>query len=106
MYEYRELVGLISLLCACVPGPGYTNHRAGGRGGNSLDSYSVGAGFESQMEHQESLLSFLLKLNTHLHLVLRSRVVELYLHSPTSLQCIVLYKVSTGTNLPFHFYKL
>jgi hypothetical protein len=31
-----------------------------------------------------------MKLATHLHLLPRSKMVELYLHSPTCLQCIVL----------------
>jgi hypothetical protein len=38
-------------------------------------------------------------LTTHLHLVPRSRMVELYLHSPVCLHGIVLDWLSTGTTL-------
>jgi hypothetical protein len=41
------------------------------------------------------------KVATHLHLVLRSRMVELYLHSPICLHGIVLNYLSRGTFLPF-----
>jgi hypothetical protein len=37
---------------------------------------------------------------THLHLVLRSRMMELYLHSHTRLYGVVLNELSTGTDLP------
>jgi hypothetical protein len=37
----------------------------------------------------------------HLQLVPRSRKVDLYIHSPIRLHGVVLYYLSTGTNLPF-----
>jgi hypothetical protein len=40
------------------------------------------------------------KLSTHLHLVLRSRMVQLYLHSPIHLHSIVLNELGTGI-LPY-----
>jgi hypothetical protein len=39
------------------------------------------------------------KLTTHLHLVPRSRMLELYFHSPIYLYGIALNLFSTGTNL-------
>jgi hypothetical protein len=50
------------------------------------------------------------KLTTHLHLAPRSRMVELYLHSPIHLHDVVLNWLSTGTTLRFlplpdHLYK-
>jgi hypothetical protein len=39
------------------------------------------------------------KLTTHLHLVSRSKIVELYLHSPIYLLGVVLNKLSMGTAL-------
>jgi hypothetical protein len=42
-----------------------------------------------------------LNLTTHLHLVLRLRMVELYLHSPVCLHGVVLTCLNTGTTLPF-----
>jgi hypothetical protein len=41
------------------------------------------------------------KLTTHLYLVLRSKTVELYLHSPTRLNDVVLNYLNSGTILPF-----
>jgi hypothetical protein len=42
-----------------------------------------------------------LKLTTYLHIVLRSRMVELYLHSVIRLHCVVNNnELSTGTTLP------
>jgi hypothetical protein len=43
------------------------------------------------------------KLTTHLHLVLRARMVELCLHSPIRLHDMVLNKLSTRTTLPLRF---
>jgi hypothetical protein len=43
------------------------------------------------------------KLTTHLHLVPRSRMVELYMHSPIRLHGAVLNQWSTGTTLPFSY---
>jgi hypothetical protein len=43
-----------------------------------------------------------MNLTTH-HLVQRPRMVDLYLHSPTSLHGIVLNSLRTGTSSP-HFY--
>jgi hypothetical protein len=42
-----------------------------------------------------------LKLTTHLHLVPRSGMVELYFHSPLHLHGLLLNWLSTGTALPF-----
>jgi hypothetical protein len=44
------------------------------------------------------------KLTTHLHLVPRSRMVELYLYSLICLHGVVLNWLSKGTTLPFCFY--
>jgi hypothetical protein len=44
-----------------------------------------------------------MKLTAHLYLVPKSRMVELYLHSPLCLHGRVLNKLSTGTTLPFTF---
>jgi hypothetical protein len=41
------------------------------------------------------------KLTTHFHLVPRSRMVELYLHFPTTLHGVVLNRLSSETILPF-----
>jgi hypothetical protein len=41
------------------------------------------------------------KLTIHLHLVPRSRIVELYLHYPTCLHGVVLNQLSAGTTLAF-----
>jgi hypothetical protein len=41
------------------------------------------------------------EVTTHLHLVLRSRMVELYLHSPIRIHGVVLNSLSTETTLPF-----
>jgi hypothetical protein len=41
-----------------------------------------------------------MKLTTHLHLVLRSRMMELYLHSPICVHGMVLNLLSTRTPLP------
>jgi hypothetical protein len=38
---------------------------------------------------------------TYLHLASRSRMVELYFHSPTRLHGIMFNKLSTGTTLPY-----
>jgi hypothetical protein len=46
------------------------------------------------------------KLTVHLHLLPKSREVELYLHASTCLHGIVLNKLSTGTTLPFTNFKL
>jgi hypothetical protein len=43
------------------------------------------------------------KLTTHLHLVLRLRMVELYLHSAISLHGLVLNELGPGITLPFAF---
>jgi hypothetical protein len=43
------------------------------------------------------------KLTTHLHIVLKSRMVELNLHFPIRLHGVVLNYLSTGTTLPFIF---
>jgi hypothetical protein len=53
---------------------------------------------------KESGLS--VKLAAHLHLVPKSRMVELYNHSPIRLHGVVLNQLNTGTNLfflPFTF---
>jgi hypothetical protein len=42
-----------------------------------------------------------MKLTTQVHLVPRSRIVELYLHSLIRLHGVVLNKLSTRTTLPF-----
>jgi hypothetical protein len=42
------------------------------------------------------------KLTTHLHLVFRSRMVVLHLHSPILLRGMTLNSLNTGTNLPLH----
>jgi hypothetical protein len=42
-----------------------------------------------------------MKLTTHLQLVLRSRNVDLYIHSPVRLHVVLLNYLSTGTTLPF-----
>jgi hypothetical protein len=39
------------------------------------------------------------KLITHLYIVPRSRMVELYLHSPLCLHGVVFNELGTGTNL-------
>jgi hypothetical protein len=39
------------------------------------------------------------KLNTHVHLEPRLRMVELYLHSPIRLHSMVLNELDTDTNL-------
>jgi hypothetical protein len=39
------------------------------------------------------------KVTTHFHLVPRSKMVELYLHSPIHLHGVVLNQLSTGTTL-------
>jgi hypothetical protein len=44
-----------------------------------------------------------LKMTTHLHLVPKSRRVELYLHSPIWLHGIVLNQLSTGTDFLLSF---
>jgi hypothetical protein len=41
------------------------------------------------------------ELTTHVHILPRSRKVELYLHCPICLHGIVLNKLSTGTALPY-----
>jgi hypothetical protein len=41
------------------------------------------------------------KLTTHLHLVPKSRMVELYLHSPISLRGVVLNEFNTRKTSPF-----
>jgi hypothetical protein len=43
-----------------------------------------------------------MKLTTHLHLAPRSRMVELYLHSPIHLHGMMLHHLSMGIILPFH----
>jgi hypothetical protein len=43
------------------------------------------------------------KLTTHLHLVSRSRIVELYLHSPIHLYCAVFNYFCTETTLPLPY---
>jgi hypothetical protein len=40
-------------------------------------------------------------LSIHFHLLLRSRIVKLYLHSPIYLHGVVLNYLSTGTTLPY-----
>jgi hypothetical protein len=40
------------------------------------------------------------KLTTHLHVVPRLRMMELYLHSPTRLHDVKLNELSTGITLP------
>jgi hypothetical protein len=45
-----------------------------------------------------------MKVTTHLHLVLRSRIVELYLHSLIRLHGVVLNQLSIRTALSFTFY--
>jgi hypothetical protein len=45
------------------------------------------------------------KLTTHLHLVPRSKTVELYLHSLIRLHGVMLNKLSTKTTLRFKHYK-
>jgi hypothetical protein len=44
------------------------------------------------------------KLPTYLHLVLRSRMVELYLHSPIYLHDLVLNELSTKKTLRFFYH--
>jgi hypothetical protein len=46
------------------------------------------------------------KLTTHLHLVPRSRMVELYLHSPVCLYGIVLNWLTTWTTLLFFYHVI
>jgi hypothetical protein len=43
------------------------------------------------------------KLTTHIHVLPRSRIVELYLRSPTRLYVVLLNKLCTGTILPLVF---
>jgi hypothetical protein len=44
-----------------------------------------------------------LKLTTHLNLLSKLRMVELYLHSPTSLDSVVLNDLSLGITLHITF---
>jgi hypothetical protein len=46
---------------------------------------------------------WLMELTTYLHLVLRSRIVEKYLHSPT-LHGVVLNELITGASLLYLFF--
>jgi hypothetical protein len=63
---------------------------------NSLVSIAMGYRLDGQGlipgRGKESFLSPGVKLTTHLHLVPRSRMVELYLHSPICLHGVVLIK--------------
>jgi hypothetical protein len=43
-----------------------------------------------------------MKLTTHLHLVSKLKILEVYLHSPIRLHGLVLNKLSAGTMLPFY----
>jgi hypothetical protein len=42
-----------------------------------------------------------MKLTIHPRLVLKSRIIHLYLHSPTRLQCVMLIQLNTGITLTF-----
>jgi hypothetical protein len=54
----------------------------------------------------ESIGSWSVNLTTHLHLVPKSRMVELYLSTVIRLQCVMLNYLSKGTTLPYIFYKI
>jgi hypothetical protein len=65
-------------------------------------SYPMGTGVCFPWDTAASVV----KLTTHLPLVLRSRMVDQYIHSPIHLHGMVHNELSTGTVLPYLIHEL